>query len=192
MPLNAIYLGVFWLFYYAIHSALASNRVKLLFAQKLPGVYSWYRFLYSLFAAINFMLLLWFHSMASSKPLFTSSLTLQIAGALVGLAGILVFIKAIRQYELRFWYKPAEESNSFLITTGLNAVVRHPLYFAVILGLIALILIFPNWKNLIFAIVTILYIIIGALLEERKLISQYGVAYIAYRKRVKMLIPYVV
>lgn len=192
MPINALYLGVFWLIYYTIHSALASDRVKLLFAQKLPGVYNWYRLFFSLFAVINFALLFWFHSMAPSKSLFTSSLTLQISGAVVGFAALLVFISAIRQYELRFWYKPSEESQSVLITSGLNAVVRHPLYFAVILGLIALILIFPNWKNLIFAIITVLYVIIGALLEERKLISQYGVAYIAYRKRVKMLIPYVI
>lgn len=192
MPLNAIYLGAFWMLYYTIHSALASDRVKLLFAQKLPSVYNWYRLLFSLFAGINFALLLWFHAIAPSKPLFTSSLIFQISGGLVGLAAVLVFISAIRQYELRFWYKPAEESQPVLITAGLNAVVRHPLYFAVILGLIALILIFPNWKNLLFAIITILYVIIGALLEERKLISQFGVAYIAYRKKVKMLIPYVI
>lgn len=192
MPLNAIYLGAFWMLYYTIHSALASDRVKLLFAQKLPGVYNSYRLLFSLFAGINFALLFWFHSIAPSKPLFTSSLALQVSGALVGLAAFLVFIKAISQYELRFWYKPAEESQPALITSGMNSFVRHPLYFAVILGLIALILTFPNWKNLIFAIITTLYIIIGALLEERKLISRFGVAYVAYRKKVKMLIPYVI
>jgi len=192
MPINAIYLGVFWLFYYTIHSALASDRVKAIFAQKFPAVYSWYRLLFSLFAGINFALLFWFHSIAPSKPLFSESLTLQISGALVGLIAILVFISAIRQYDLRFWYKPTEESQTVLITSGLNGVVRHPLYFAVIIGLVALILIFPNWKNLIFAIITTLYIIIGALLEERKLITRFGSDYIAYRKKVKMLIPFVI
>jgi len=192
MPLNAIYLGVFWLFYYAIHSALASDRVKLLFAQRMPGIYNWYRLFFSLFAGINFALLLWFHAIAPSEPLFRGSLILQISGLLVGIAALFVFISALRQYELRFWFRPSEHSESVLVTTGLNAVVRHPLYFAIILGLIALILIFPNWKNLIFAIVTTLYIIIGALLEEKKLISKFGAAYIAYRKRVKMLIPYII
>lgn len=192
MPLNAIYLGVFWLFYYTIHSALASDRVKLLFEQKFPAVYGWYRLLFSLFAGINFALLFWFHSIAPSKSLFEGGMALQISGIVLCLAALVVFIMALSQYEWRFWYKPSQESEKVLIITGLNAVVRHPLYFAVILALVAMLLLFPNWKNLIFAIITILYIIIGALLEERKLISRFGNDYIAYRKKVKMLIPYVI
>lgn len=192
MPFNAIYLGVFWLFYYAIHSALATERIKRFFAEKLPAVYGWYRLLYSMFAGINFALLLWFHLITPSHYVFPSSLPLQIVGGVFGIAAVLVFVLAMSQYDWRFWVSNTGESQNELVTTGLNNIVRHPLYFAVILGLIALVLISPNWKNLIFAIITLLYIIAGALLEERKLIHKYGRPYIDYRERVKMLIPYVI
>lgn len=192
MPVNALYLGVFWLFYYAIHSGLATDRIKRLFAEKMPMISSWYRTIYSLFAGMNFALLMWFHSITPSGFVFESSLALQIVGAVFGLSALIVFLLAIRQYDWRFWIANGEESQNQLITTGMNRVVRHPLYFAVILALIALVLIFPKWKNLIFAVITLLYTIIGALLEERKLIGKYGGAYIHYRDKVKMLIPYLI
>lgn len=192
MPVNAIFLGVFWLFYYAIHSALATDRLKKFFADKMPLVSGWYRLLYSLFAGINFALLFWFHTITPSNPVFTSNLALQIIGAVFGIAALIVFVLAMSQYDWRFWVTNTGETQNELVTSGLNKLVRHPLYFAIILALIALVLILPKWKNLIFAFITLLYIIIGALLEERKLINKYGRPYIDYRERVKMLIPYLI
>ncbi|NEN22664.1 isoprenylcysteine carboxylmethyltransferase family protein [Cryomorpha ignava] len=192
MPVNAIYLGVFWLFYYAIHSALATDRLKRFFADKVPLVSGWYRLLYSLFAGINFALLFWFHSITPSNALFTSSLSFQIIGGVFGTGALIIFMLAMAQYDWRFWVTNTGESQNELVTSGLNSLVRHPLYFAVILALIALVLVLPKWKNLIFAVITFLYIIIGALLEERKLINKYGRPYIDYRERVKMLIPFLI
>ncbi len=191
MPLNAIYLGVFWLFYYAIHSALAAEKTKLFFAQRMPQVYHWYRFLYSLFAGINFALLAWFHSIAPSRMLYNGSIAVQTVGVVFGLIALVVFVLALRQYDWQFWISNRGENETKLRTTGLNNLVRHPLYFAVLLALISLVLVFPNWKNLVFTIITTLYIFIGALLEERKLINKYGRDYLEYRKRVKMLIPFI-
>lgn len=192
MPINAIYLGVLWLFYYAIHSALATERLKRFFADKMPLVSGWYRLLYSLFAGINFGLLFWFHSITPSHAVFSTNLLLQLIGGVFGIAAIIIFMLAINQYDWRIWITNSRDSQDELVTTGLNSIVRHPLYFAVILALIATVLILPKWKNVIFAVITFFYIIIGALLEERKLISKYGSDYIEYRKRVKMLIPYLI
>lgn len=190
VSINAIYLGVFWLFYYAIHSGLATDRIKRLFAEKMPFISGWYRTLYSLFAGVNFALLMWFHAITPSNNIFAGNLPLQIIGAIFGIGAFIVFLLAFRQYDWRFWVTNEGDSQNELVTSGMNNVVRHPLYFAVILALISLVLMSPKWKNLIFAVITVLFIIIGALLEERKLIDRYGRDYIDYRERVKMLIPY--
>ncbi len=189
--MNALILGILWIIYYAMHSALASSSVKRFFARQAAVVYHSYRLLYILFSIINFSLLLWFHMITPSERIFCPTLFLQIIGFIFAIAAALVFVVAMSNYQFRFWVDQPEGDES-LITNGINGVVRHPLYFGVILFLIAVNLITPNWKNLIFAIVTVIYIIIGALLEERKLIGIYGNAYSTYRKKVKMLIPFVV
>ena len=192
MTINTIYLGVFWLFYYAIHSGLATDRIKRLFAEKMPFISGWYRTLYSLFAGVNFALLLWFHAITPSNNIFSGTLALQIIGAIFGMGAFIVFLLAIRQYDWRFWVSNDGDSQNELVTSGMNNIVRHPLYFALILALVSLVLLSPKWKNMLFAIITVLFIIIGALLEERKLISIYGGAYLNYMARVKMLIPYLI
>ena len=190
---NAIYLGVFWMTYYAIHSALASDKVKLFFANYIPSVYSWYRMFYSLFAGINFALLVWFHILTPSSKFFPPNQFTTILGIIILIMAGIVFVIAIKQYRLSFWIQSTSDlENQTLVMSGINAYVRHPLYFAVLLGLGGLILIYPSWKNLIFSVITVLYIIIGALLEERKLLGIYKSEYADYRKRVKMLIPFIV
>ncbi len=193
MPVNALYLGLFWMVYYTIHSALASRRVKDFFAKRIPAVYNWYQVLYSFFAGINFTLLLWLHIITPSVKVFLPNQFTRYTGIVLLISALIIFSVAITQYRLSFWVKSAHDvEHQKLVTTGLNAYVRHPLYFTVLVGLVGLILLYPSWKNLVVSVITTLYIIIGALLEEQKLLENYTTDYIEYRKRVKMLIPFVV
>jgi methanethiol S-methyltransferase len=73
------------------------------------------------------------------------------------------------------------------VVAGLYKLVRHPLYTC---GLI-LVWLPPvmTWNLLAFAIGATVYILIGAYFEERKLVAEFGQAYLDYRKRTPMLIP---
>jgi protein-S-isoprenylcysteine O-methyltransferase Ste14 len=65
--------------------------------------------------------------------------------------------------------------------------VRHPLYTA---GLVFIWLApVMTWNSLVFNLGLSLYLVIGALFEERKLVHQYGQAYLDYKSRTPMLIP---
>ena len=71
--------------------------------------------------------------------------------------------------------------------TGFYALVRHPLY---LFGLIFL------WfspqmsaNQLVFTIVSSAYLFVGALLEEKRLVREYGAEYESYRAVTPMIIP---
>jgi protein-S-isoprenylcysteine O-methyltransferase Ste14 len=70
---------------------------------------------------------------------------------------------------------------------GLLGIVRHPMYFALIIYL---------WcqtfsaADIVVNTVLTIYIIIGTFLEEKKLVLEFGESYIKYQKEVPMLIPF--
>jgi protein-S-isoprenylcysteine O-methyltransferase Ste14 len=71
--------------------------------------------------------------------------------------------------------------------SGLLGVVRHPMYLALILYLWC-----QTFRTIDLVINTLLtlYVLIGTWLEERKLILEFGEAYLEYQRQVPMLIPF--
>ena len=92
------------------------------------------------------------------------------------LSGIDVFLK--------------KEVSAQLETTGLHQYVRHPLYFGTLLVVWSLWLLMPSMAHLIGVSMITLYTLIGTILEEKKLLREYGTAYAQYMEKVPMLIPY--
>jgi protein-S-isoprenylcysteine O-methyltransferase Ste14 len=184
--MNAVYLGVLWIVYYALHSAMAHPWFKSWLAKRVRFLFPYYRLFYSFLAAVNFILLFYLHWIAPSKLIYDPQSNWLAAGFL--LSGMIVFFISSKAYGMTFLYKDSETQP--LKTDGINGFVRHPLYSGILLLLIGFFLWFPFWKNLVFLVVSVIYIIIGSLLEEEKLITRYGEEYLRYRTEVKMLIPY--
>lgn len=173
---------------------MAAEPAKRFFKTFFPSVYPHYRAMYSVIATVNFVLLGALHFKASSPDLFQTGPVLQTLGLVFGFSGAVVLAAAVKQYGASFFVVSeefSEKDEPELITEGLNAYVRHPLYFGVLLLTAFLVLCAPSEKNVAFAVITAVYIVLGSLHEEHRLIARFGDAYRNYRKRVKMLIPYV-
>ena len=67
--------------------------------------------------------------------------------------------------------------------------MRHPMYLALIVYLWSQTL---SITEVVINSVLTIYIIIGTKLEERKLILEFGDAYIKYKQEVPMLIPFTI
>ena len=81
----------------------------------------------------------------------------------------------------------SDEKNGELVTHGFYRFMRHPLYT---FGLLILWL-SPDMtlNSLVVYISLTIYILVGAYFEERKLVREFGQAYIDYKTSTPMLIP---
>lgn len=180
--------------YGAIHSWLASNQAKAL-ARRWFGEAAerGYRLAYNLFAGITLLPVLALVALLPDRWLYLLPAPwLWAALAVQGLA-LAALVVGLRQtgawsfLGIEQLFHSQSNSNSKLVVRGLYRWVRHPLYTA---GL-AFIWFSPlmTMNLLVLNVGLTIYIVIGALFEERKLLREFGEAYAEYQRRTPMLIP---
>lgn len=188
---------MFWLLFSIalwgiVHSWLASLGLKDYLRRALGDKFMrFYRLLYNLFAVISFAPILYLmvalpDQMLYQIPVPWSYLMLagQVLSALLLLASViqtdLLSFAGLRQlFE--------EEKRGNLVTGGLYRSVRHPLYtFSLLILWLS-----PSMSLnsfVVYASLTI-YILIGIVFEERKLLREFGQEYADYKSSTPMLIP---
>jgi methanethiol S-methyltransferase len=189
---NHIILIVLWLLFGILHSLLAAEWWKRLMQRRLGAGYKYYHFAYSVFAAFTLIGILLFQSTMPSRLLYVAPVWVKLLLCLPVLTGLLIMGVVIKKYffslsGISVFYK--QQPPVVLEQGGLNRYVRHPLYFGTLLFIWALFFVFPYLNNLLACIVITLYTVLGAMLEERKLVKQFGEQYVVYKRQVPMLIP---
>jgi protein-S-isoprenylcysteine O-methyltransferase Ste14 len=192
-------MGILWLVlliavWGGIHSLLASTGFKSATLKLVgPAGFRVYRLAFNLFSAFSFIPILVVAYLLPDKTIYDVHLPWSIlffAGEL--LAFIALLVGFIQSQPFTFLgvqqLSSAPESSSKLTTTGLYQYIRHPLYTS---GL-ALIWLIPRMTINLLTINLALtaYILIGATLEERKLIKEFGQEYRDYINSTPMLIPF--
>ena len=188
-------LVMLWVAYAVLHSLLASQRVKRTLVSAMGRLSRYYRLLYSLVAVVGLLPILFYSALIPRRILLPAGWNdvLTIAGLIAATYGVIIIRLAFKQYSFSQFIglqqaKLGEEQESFS-REGVLALVRHPLYTGSILILLGFWLFSPTLSNLITVSILILYVLIGIRLEERKLVEQYGNAYLEYQKEVPMLVP---
>ena len=180
---------IYFLFFAVFHSILAMDHAKNK-AEKFMGKgYRYYRLIYSL---ISFPLLIpaylvWTTYSKSSPLIYTIPEYLYPLIILFRLSALGLFGYAALQTDVLEFIGIKREKKKSLITRGPYAIVRHPLYLAGILVLIT------NMKmtqlDLLAVILISGYCMIGAFIEEKRLLSVYGNEFREYKQQVSMFIP---
>lgn len=180
--------------YYAIHSLLASNQFKKALIGKAIPLRLYRLFFNTVSIGLIYPLYLLFENV-DKVLLFEGSSLSQIAGGVLALAGIILAPIALSNYQMSEFVglhqlqRNEQPEGGQLQTGGLNAYVRHPLYLGVLLIVWGLFLALPMKAVLAIAVVTSMYSVVGTILEEKKLVIEFGEAYVEYQKKVPMLLP---
>jgi methanethiol S-methyltransferase len=188
---NVLLLGVF-----AVqHSGMARQQFKTVLTRSLHPAAE--RSLYVLLSGLALALLYWQWRPIPDQIWHIENAYLAIAIWVLYFLGwgiVVLSTFLISHFDLmglkqvyRNWLGEQQEPPEFQ-TPFLYKVVRHPIYFGLLLVLWAA----PTMSvgHLLFSVGATGYILIGAILEERDLISVFGDRYRDYRRNVSMFIPW--
>ena len=184
-----------WLAYGVLHSVLADNKVKRFFEQKMGKGYRRYRLLYNLQALVFLVVILVYQLTLPVERLWEFDWRIHLVGNILKYGGLLIVLIAISGYDfkefsgLTFSPRNASAGSGTLKTTGLLHYVRHPIYTGTLLSVWGLFVEEASIRNLIMAVCITVYVRIGIVFEERKLIAEFGKNYLEYRRQVPMLFP---
>jgi len=193
-----IVLALLWIAYCVVHSALISIPVTDFLKRAVGDKYRYYRLFFNIFSVTTLVpLLMYSHSARwSTELLLTREGYMRIIQyGLIALGAVLAITGARHYSMLQFLGIQQilkERSGAAMTATGefdsrgVLGIVRHPWYLAVFILLWARDL---NLARFIINMVLSAYLLIGTLLEERKLVLEFGEKYRAYQRRVSMLIP---
>ena len=195
--------------FFALHSLLVTDWFKQLAARAIGPrlMRGWYRFFYTAMSALSLVVCVWliirtpdYHIYSFPSWLGWPMHGVRLAGALFGYLSY----RQLRSGEftgtaqaLRYLrsktggQEPAGDIEGLtgegLIRKGGYMVVRNPLYLAGIVIFAFQPEITRNWFTL--SVLSVLYFVWGALIEERRMLSRFGAEYRAYMKEVPLLIP---
>jgi protein-S-isoprenylcysteine O-methyltransferase Ste14 len=176
-----------------VHSLTASLEAKEWVHRVLGDTGArFYRLAYNLFSVISFLPVLWLMAILPDRVLYQIpapwvylSLIGQLAAVVVLVVGVLQ-TGAFSFVGLRQVIEGKQQEPK-LVKDGLYRWVRHPLYTAGLLFIWLTPVMSVN--SLIVIVSATIYIIVGAVFEERKLEREFGSAYVEYKAVTPMLIP---
>jgi methanethiol S-methyltransferase len=188
---------VLWILWCSLHSLLIAVPVTDYLKKQFEEWYRYYRLVYNLLALVSIAPVMLYSISIETTPIFHWEGALTLIRYMLASVSICLFIAGARHYRLSKivgidQIRTGKTSrllteHNVLSTTGILGIIRHPWYAGSLLivwtreiGLVGL------STNILLS----LYLVIGAFLEEGKLLKEFGDAYRQYQNRVSMLFPY--
>lgn len=191
-------LTVGWIGWCFVHSYLIAPAVTKVLQEKLGTRYYWFRLIYNIVAVVSLVIIWRYQPIVNDTILFSWAGQLRFVQIPVFLLSIGLFFSGARNYDMLQFLgirqlvekrttKVISSSGKF-VASGIHRYTRHPWYLGGILiiwtGLVEL-----TVSRLIMNSVLTLYFVVGACLEERKLVAEFGNEYRKYQEQVSMLLP---
>lgn len=115
---------------------------------------------------------------------------LRLLGAPVGVAGLALFAWMFRHLGLNVTSTSAPRDRGTLVTSGPYRRMRHPMYTAALILLVAAILLTANTVVAIGGVAAFVLLAARSRLEEQRLVAKFGDEYRAYQARTGRFLPW--
>ena len=190
-------IAALWTACCALHSAMICEPVTRRLKQRLGDRFRYYRLVFNLVAAATFIPVGLYTASVAGDPVFRRDgpALLAIRYGLLACA-VALFVAGGMHYslgqfvglsQLRRASSGGIARGGRIDSTGILALVRHPWYTATVLLVWAQDM---DAVGLTVNAVLTVYVVVGTLLEEHKLVSEFGDAYRDYQRRVSMFLPF--
>jgi protein-S-isoprenylcysteine O-methyltransferase Ste14 len=173
-----------------VHSLFAAKRTKKAFSRFGRGEPRSYRLLYNLASLAMFV---WVMAAYRTSPLLyaASGIWRWLLYAAQLVIAVVIF-RCVRQTGAGDFLGISQLRSAIaqprtLVTSGWYGRVRHPLYSYSTLFLLLNPVMTVQW--LLLTLFSVAYFIIGGMIEERRLLKEFGEEYRKYRQRVPFMIP---
>lgn len=181
-----------WAFFYSLHTALASGKLKRFLEAKWPKEMKWYRLFYTLLSTVFFLGILIQALFLPNQLLIKGSPYLSYAGYMLATLGVVLTSRSFKEISFfTFVGLSGKNSNATekLIIRGIYSKIRHPLYLGLVLIFLGYFLVSGTAGALIHISCLMAYLPIGIYFEEKNLLKKYGSAYSEYQKSVPAIFP---
>jgi len=197
VSLKYVYIVLGWVLWCAFHSFLISITVTEYMKRTLGDGFRFYRLFYNAASVTTLIPLIYYSRMIREEPVFSWVGPWMMVPVLLLTAAISLFVVGGRHYSWAQLLGIAQiragradgslsKGDSFVVS-GLHRIIRHPWYLGGILIVWAQDL---SISTILTNMVISVYFIIGAVLEERKLVLEFGEQYREYQQTVSMLFPW--
>ncbi|MGJ3233401.1 methyltransferase family protein [Marivirga sp.] len=174
-----------WMIFGIAHSVLASSLIK----EKINLSPVNYRRLYNIISIFAVLFIFILGSTIQPQFLFPKDQSSKAIGLIIATFGFLLAKLAFKPISFSEFMGIKSETNQKLITKGIYGRMRHPLYTALILGIVGFVIFSPTYTNLVHAICILIYLFIGIYYEEKRLSAHFGKEYEEYKSQTPMLFP---
>ena len=194
--MKMVMLAVLWIIWCALHSGMISVTTTGYLKRWLGKRFRIYRLVFNLVAIVTVIPVMVYEQQLRGPMLFRWEGFLILFQVILLISAILLFLAGARHYDLLQFsgvrqIKTGSSHNALtetgeLDTTGILDITRHPWYLG---GILIVWTRDIDISALVANIILTLYFIVGTVLEERKLLIEYGDDYRRYQEKVSMLIP---
>jgi methanethiol S-methyltransferase len=185
----ALFLLRFFLFA-VVHSLLAMPSLKQRFTGRSGHLRRFYRLYYNI---VSLLLFAWvMAAFQNVTVLYVVPGVWSLVLYFVQMVILIILVACVRQTGAAEFLGIREQSRDGvntprLVTEGWYRVVRHPLYLFSMLFLLSNPVMSSRWLAL--TLISAVYFLAGALLEEKRLVLEFGSEYMAYKRTVPFMIP---
>ena len=193
-----VYAALGWILWCTFHSALISITVTEYLKRKLGNGFRFYRLFFNAVSVATLIPLIHYSRLIRGAsvfywegPLLTSIQVLLVA------ASIYLFVAGGRHYSWEQFIGIARiregrtegslcDCDSFVVS-GIHRIIRHPWYLG---GMLIVWAENQSISTILINNIISVYFIVGSILEDRKLVREFGDTYRQYQQSVSMLFPW--